>query len=271
VILVHEDASSAGILARQLGSEGARCTHAEALTAAAEMMDNCPDEATSRTIVLVTGVVAEENRAAELLSRNGVATAILVSHAANDGAGDWPGAWPRIAVPTTRENIVGKVIEVLESQQENVASPHRRAPDGRENPADRTPSLSILVIEDDDNSALVLRSFVESLGHDCSVAVNGEEGVRAFQMQRPDIVLMDVAMPCMDGLEATQEIRAFERSMGIDQTPIIGLTANAILGDRERCLDAGMTDYMAKPIHFGALSDRLTHFATPQGAEYRAS
>jgi protein-histidine pros-kinase len=100
------------------------------------------------------------------------------------------------------------------------------------------------------------------------LAVNGAEAVEQFEREHFDVILMDMQMPVMDGLEATQAIRARElrRSWvasvdGIRQVPIVAMTANAMAGDRERCLQAGMNDYVAKPIRqselFAAL-DRAT-------------
>lgn len=69
-----------------------------------------------------------------------------------------------------------------------------------------------------------------------------------FSDLKPDLILMDMSMPEMDGLEATQNIRNIETNVGLHRTPIIALTANAMKGDRQRCIDAGMDDYLSKPI-----------------------
>jgi two-component system sensor histidine kinase/response regulator len=88
------------------------------------------------------------------------------------------------------------------------------------------------------------------LGHSAVLARNGIEAVEKFCGQKFDLVLMDVQMPEMSGFQATAKIRETE---GPGRTPIIALTAHAMSGDRERCLDAGMDDYLAKPIHPSAL------------------
>ncbi|MEM7239548.1 MAG: response regulator, partial [Pseudomonadota bacterium] len=80
------------------------------------------------------------------------------------------------------------------------------------------------------------------------MAVTGREAVTAYGDVRPDLILMDVSMPELDGFAATAEIRALESAAGSATLPIIALTANAMAGDRERCLAAGMTDYLTKPI-----------------------
>ena len=105
--------------------------------------------------------------------------------------------------------------------------------------------LRILLAEDNlVNQKLALRILAQ-MGYHADVAANGEEALRAVQGQPYDLVLMDVQMPEMDGIEATHRIRIME---GIRQPSIVGLTANAMQGDREKCIAAGMNDYITKPI-----------------------
>ena len=105
--------------------------------------------------------------------------------------------------------------------------------------------LRILLAEDNlVNQKLALRILAQ-MGYHADVAANGEEALRAVQAQTYDLVLMDVQMPEMDGIEATHRIRIME---GIRQPSIVGLTANAMQGDREKCIAAGMNDYITKPI-----------------------
>jgi|GEM_PF-578440 len=95
------------------------------------------------------------------------------------------------------------------------------------------------------NQALVIR-LLEKRGHEVTLACNGREAVEAFEPGRFDVVLMDVEMPELDGLEATRAIRAAERESGT-HVPIVAMTAHAMKGDREKCLQAGMDDYLTKP------------------------
>ena len=90
-----------------------------------------------------------------------------------------------------------------------------------------------------------------------SVAESGTEAVSRWQQELPDIIFMDCLMPEMDGYEAAQKIRDSERQQGLPRTYIIALTANAMQGDRERCLAAGMDDYLAKPVNEKELRQKL--------------
>ena len=113
--------------------------------------------------------------------------------------------------------------------------------------------LRILLAEDNVvNQRLAVR-LLEKRGHSVAVAVNGTAVLAAVECERFDVVLMDVQMPGMDGLEATAEIRRREREAGAVRLPIIAMTAHAMSGDRERCLGAGMDGYVAKPIQTAAL------------------
>ncbi len=120
-------------------------------------------------------------------------------------------------------------------------------------------ALSILVVEDNPVNQTVASRILEKAGHCVTIANNGAEALEAFDSTRFDLILMDVQMPVMGGIEATQAIRAREarRSWVIQgswrPTVIVAMTAHAMAGDRERCLEAGMDDYVSKPINVNAL------------------
>lgn len=106
--------------------------------------------------------------------------------------------------------------------------------------------ISVLVVEDNVINQKVVCKMLERLHLSAAIAVNGKDAVQMYTDHRHELIFMDIQMPVMDGLEATKEIRARQTA---DHRPvIIALTANAMLGDRERCLQAGMDDYLAKPI-----------------------
>jgi signal transduction histidine kinase/DNA-binding response OmpR family regulator len=132
--------------------------------------------------------------------------------------------------------------------------PQRRVPVGQS-------ALAILLAEDNPVNQRVAQRMLEKLGHSVVVANNGREAVEALDRMRFDAVLMDMQMPEMDGLQATGAIRTRELSQGLDRIPIIALTANAMKGDREKCLMAGMDAYLSKPIKSAELKDALDTYA----------
>jgi len=113
-------------------------------------------------------------------------------------------------------------------------------------------NFRILLVEDNDINIITMKDFLQAKGYQVIVARNGIEAVELAEQERPDLILMDVHLPQMDGLEATRRIRAQEKSA---RTPIIALTALAMPGDRERCLNAGMNEYLSKPIRIKMLNE----------------
>lgn len=111
--------------------------------------------------------------------------------------------------------------------------------------------LQVLLAEDNAVNRMLAVHVLKKVGHDVFVAENGHEAVESWQENKPDVILMDMQMPSMDGLEATRIIRERElantESASIKPTPIIALTANAMPEDKERCLQAGMDDFLSKP------------------------
>jgi len=116
--------------------------------------------------------------------------------------------------------------------------------------------LRILLAEDNRINQRVAVGLLEGMGHHVAVAENGVEALERLAQGGFDLILMDMQMPDMDGLEATARIRALP-DPALAGLPIIALTANALQGDAERCLDAGMNDYVTKPIGLGALAAAL--------------
>ncbi|NCC06085.1 MAG: response regulator, partial [Proteobacteria bacterium] len=115
--------------------------------------------------------------------------------------------------------------------------------------------------EDDVTNMTMLTRLLEKLGCEVTQAVNGLEAVRILENEDLDLVLMDIQMPLMDGVEATRRIRA-NRSLGNkSRIPIIAVTAFAMTGDRERFLDAGMDDYIPKPVNMNSLLEAMDRVA----------
>ncbi|MGI9472893.1 MAG: response regulator [Rubripirellula sp.] len=146
----------------------------------------------------------------------------------------------------------------------------RKVPSDRVNARAQTdgdltmPPLKILLAEDGIANQKVALGLLGTWNHEVTVAVNGAEAVEAFQKQPFDAVLMDIQMPILNGLEATQKIRELEVGSG-RHTPIIAMTAHAMKGDRARCLEAGMDDYLSKPVRKHELHDALKKHAAHAG------
>jgi two-component system sensor histidine kinase/response regulator len=110
--------------------------------------------------------------------------------------------------------------------------------------------LRVLLAEDNEPNQRVAKAILRGAGYAIDVAGNGHKAIELVGQKPYDVVLMDVNMPSMDGLEATQLIRQTDAGRAL---PIIGLTASVMDGDRQRCLEAGMNDHLAKPIDWDTL------------------
>jgi CheY-like chemotaxis protein len=136
-----------------------------------------------------------------------------------------------------------------------------RAPAIAKGPARTTAvrSLSILVAEDNIVNQRVATALLGKMGHQPTLAVDGTEALTKWRQERFDLILMDVQMPGIDGYEATRRIRSQESS-GVARTPIIAMTARAMSGDRELCIEAGMDGYVSKPVTREALERALARY-----------
>lgn len=124
-------------------------------------------------------------------------------------------------------------------------------------------AIDVLVCEDNEVNQIVFTQMLNDTDYTFKIANNGEEGLELYKELSPSLVLMDVSMPVMNGHEATQEIRKIEESSG-RHTPIIAVTAHAVKGDLEKCLDAGMDDYLSKPISPDMMIKKIEKWFQPR-------
>ena len=170
------------------------------------------------------------------------------------------------------ETLVSTLTSALTSTataEQRFDTPHVRPPASHlhaetlDHPETDTPSMKVLLAEDNEINQKVAVVMLKKRGHDVDVAINGRQAIAAWRNNRYDLILMDVQMPEMDGLTATSEIRQLESEEG-SRTPIVAMTANAMKGDRENCLNSGMDDYISKPFDPIELVEVLRRFAPNQ-------
>ncbi len=118
--------------------------------------------------------------------------------------------------------------------------------------------MKILYVEDNPQNMRLVRKMLSIGGHDMLEALNGKTGIETAEAEIPDLILMDINLPDIDGMEVSRYLKSNPRLAHI---PIIALTANAMFGDRERFLAAGCDGYLAKPISKNELLNTISHFA----------
>jgi two-component system, sensor histidine kinase len=124
------------------------------------------------------------------------------------------------------------------------------------------PAATVLVVEDNAINQMVVANMLESMGLTVHTANNGREALTLLDQQPFDLILMDCQMPEMDGYQTTQRIRELDQRE-LAAIPIVALTANAMVEDRERCIQAGMNDYLSKPVSLQILRDKLSRWLQP--------
>ncbi len=118
----------------------------------------------------------------------------------------------------------------------------------------------ILVVDDDEMNRDMLSRRLLRKGYEVVLAVNGAEAIEKAASERPELILMDLSMPVLDGYEATRRLKA---GVGTARIPIIGLSAHAMVGDREKALSAGCDDYDTKPVELPRLLGKVESFLSP--------
>jgi PAS domain S-box-containing protein len=160
--------------------------------------------------------------------------------------------------PVTASKLLDAIRAAFEPPSRTPTVPTARRPASR--------SLQILLAEDTPANQKLALAVLRRRGHRVDLAANGREAVELAGRRRYDLVLMDVQMPVMDGLQATAAIRSFRDGPG-PEVPIVALTAHAMRGDQERCLSAGMDGYIAKPIDIDSFLNVVEAFAPRPGDE----
>jgi CheY-like chemotaxis protein len=168
--------------------------------------------------------------------------------------------------PVTTSTLFDAILKVL-SANSVASTPPTSAPVS--NPAAGA-GLRVLIVEDDSTNRILATNILKRNGYAIAIAKDGLEAVEMCSLDSFDLILMDVQMPNLNGLEATAAIRRLEEATG-RHTPILALTAHAMDGDRERCIAAGMDDYMSKPIHAKDLLSKIKTLIALDGLSGRAN
>jgi len=153
-------------------------------------------------------------------------------------------------------DAIASVLDLSVTHEDNISSATQRFP--------QIQPLRILLAEDSLANRKLALGLLSRWGHKVTMATTGREALDAMAQATFDVVLMDVQMPEMDGLSATRQIRLKEHQQQIPRVPIIAMTAHAMKGDRERCLEAGMDDYVSKPLRPFDLASVLSHYGQPE-------
>jgi two-component system, sensor histidine kinase and response regulator len=158
-----------------------------------------------------------------------------------------------VDMPATPSTLLGAVLGASRLRPMPTGVPSEGNPAGA--PTQVMDGARVLVVEDNEINREVLTQLLTQYGLRIAVAQHGASAVHKVECERFDLVFMDVQMPVMDGLEATRRIRALPGTAGT--VPIVAMTANALTGDREICLEAGMNDYVSKPVDPATLDEKL--------------
>ena len=117
-----------------------------------------------------------------------------------------------------------------------------------------TNGKTVLLVEDNEDNRIVYSTILRHFGYSVTEALNGEEGIAKARAEKPDLILMDISIPIIDGWEATRRLKAEPNTRRI---PVIGLTAHAMAGDKEKVIDAGCDDYDTKPVELPRLLQKI--------------
>ncbi len=264
VLLVEDHPINQRIVVKQLASVGCRVTvAATAAGALAAWHAMVADSRTPDVVLLDHDLPDHSGRwVAEHIRRTPAgsgATIVLMTSLGSDPteAGDRLPVARRLIKPVKQSTLIKAIREVIE---------HARTPTLRVLTLDAFAGARVLLAEDNVVNQMLARRLLEQLGANVTIADTGMAAIERLSLSSFSVVLMDCQMPELDGYEATRRIRKGAAGDAARAVPIIALTANALSGDRERCLESGMDDYLVKPINPRALREKLERVLKPFSA-----
>jgi signal transduction histidine kinase/CheY-like chemotaxis protein len=260
-LVVDDHLTNRRIFEEVLSHWGLRPTLADGGAAALRAIERAQAAGTAYGLILLDAQMPDLDGfalAARLKQHPDLAGATIMMLSSADQIGDAArcrelGISCYLTKPVKQSDLLEAILTTLGAAPRAPLAP---APAGATTAATRAQGLRILVAEDNPVNQRMAVRVLEKRGHSAVVAENGKRALEALERGSFDLILMDVQMPEMSGLEATAAIRDKERATGA-HIPIVGVTAHAMKGDRERCLDAGMDDYLSKPLRPAELFDAL--------------
>ncbi len=268
ILVVDDNATNRHILEETLGGWGMRCRSASSGSEALALLHQLP-RVPYRIFLLDSAMPGMDGFAlAECIRRDpSVSASLIMMLTAAGRGGDVNRCWGLgincyLVKPVRKSELLTALLTVLDVEQETCrhAAQFPAAPQPE---LDSERSLHILIAEDNPVNQTFLRRALERRGHVPVTAVNGIDAVERFKTDNFDMIFMDVQMPDMDGLSATEAIRTLEKSTS-EHIPICAMTAHALKGDRERCLAAGMDSYLSKPATLAEIENTVSHLMRHQ-------
>lgn len=258
VLVVDDNTTNRRILEEMLGNWDMKPTCVPSASAALDSIQEAQrDEAPFGLILTDVNMPAMDGfqLAEEVKNHPELGSTVIMMLTSGDRPGDVArceelGAAAYLMKPIKQSELFDAIVSAL-----GIVNPEEDG-ESQKRQLDRIPPLRILLAEDSLANQKLAVGVLEKWGHSVSVANNGREAVAALSAQDFDVVLMDIQMPEMDGLQATQAIRAAEEGTN-RHTTIVAMTAHAMKGDRERCLEAGMDSYISKPVRAPLLHQTL--------------
>jgi CheY-like chemotaxis protein/HPt (histidine-containing phosphotransfer) domain-containing protein len=277
VLVVDDNAASREILSSHLANWGMRPSAAEDGPAAVDMLQRAADKGTPFQLALIDHCMPAMSGVQLVQSIRPIPALAGLKIVFLSAASESLSAVQRHALdlcgcvhkPVRKSQLFDALVNAIAGVKEKANFESAPITPSRSPP--KLHGIHVLLAEDNHVNQVVAAEILEHAGITCDIVNNGAQAVEAVMMCHYDLVLMDCQMPEMDGFEATRRIRDWEAGAQIgrtadDRLPIIALTANAVKGDRERCLEAGMSDHVAKPINPKLLVQKIEAFTVERAS-----
>jgi CheY-like chemotaxis protein len=263
ILLVEDHPINQRIVVKQLASLGCRVTVAASAAEALASWHGMVAQSRTPDVVLLDHDLPDHSGrwVAEQIRRTpagaGATIILMTSLGEGNDAGEKLLVTRRLTKPVKQSTLVKCIREAIE---------HARTPTVRVLKLDVFSGARILLADDNVVNQMLARRLLERLGLEVTIADTGMAAIERLSISAFNVVLMDCQMPELDGYEATRRIRKGAAGEAARTVPIIALTANALSGDRERCLESGMDDYLVKPINPDELREKLQRVLLPDAA-----